>query len=237
MMLISSETTLNYERGGQWYERRGQKFVNGMGIERAGRKEKENMSEEVKTNAAPVGEGNDVAGDADAAKSTEGEKKSFNEILGDKEYQKEYDRRVSKAIETAKITWEKDLEAKVNGRVAEAAKLAKMSADEKAKYKNEQREADLAKRESAIVKRELMAEAKEQLADEGLPKELADTLDYTDAESCKKSLESVKKIFAAALEKAVNGKLKGNAPHSAAKMPDYDSMSDDEYYKTKLKKQ
>lgn len=57
-----------------------------------------------------------------------------------------------------------------------------------------------------------MAEAKNNLSDEGLPVELAEVLNYTDADACKKSMETVKKAFQTAVEKAVDEKLKGGKP-------------------------
>ena len=48
-----------------------------------------------------------------------------------------------------------------------------------------------------------MAEAKNTLAEEKLPVGLAEVLNYTDAESCKKSMEAVKKAFQEAVQAAV----------------------------------
>lgn len=60
----------------------------------------------------------------------QGEVLSFDEILKDKAYQSEFDKRLSKALDTAKTNWEKEAE----GKRTEAEKLAKMDADEKHKY-------------------------------------------------------------------------------------------------------
>uniref|UniRef100_UPI000A52BAC2 capsid assembly scaffolding protein Gp46 family protein n=1 Tax=Geobacillus kaustophilus TaxID=1462 RepID=UPI000A52BAC2 len=69
-----------------------------------------------------------------------------------------------------------------------------------------------AKREAEITRRELRATALETLAEKGLPKQLADILVYTDAETCQKSIESVEKVFRDAVEAAVNERLKGGEP-------------------------
>lgn len=108
--------------------------------------------------------------------------------------------------------WEKEFQTKLDEAKTEAEKLAKMNAEQKAEYERQKREQELAKREAEITRRELRATALETLAEKGLPKQLADILDYTDAESTNKSIESVEKVFREAVEAAVNERLKGGAP-------------------------
>ena len=134
---------------------------------------------------------------------------SFDDILKDKKYQSEFDKRVAKALETAKGKWETDYQAKVEEAKTEAEKLAKMNAEQKAKYAEEKRLAELEKREKDITTRELRATAFETLAEKNLPKELVDILNYSDAEQCNKSIEAVEKAFQTAVERAVNEKLRG----------------------------
>ena len=140
-------------------------------------------------------------------------KPTFDDILGqDKAYQSEFDKRVAKAQQTAiqneRAKWEADAKAKAD----EAAKLAQMQADEKLEYERKKREDELNKREADITRRELRAEAITQLTAKGLPAELADILDCTSAENCKKSMEAAEKAFNKAVEKATNAKLKGTPP-------------------------
>lgn len=137
---------------------------------------------------------------------------TFDEMLKDKAYQAEFDRRMSKAIDTAKAKWDKEAEEKAD----EAAKLAKMTADEKAKHESAKREKALADREAAVAKRELTAEAISQLTEKGLPAELAKCLDYSSADNCKASMEAVEKAFGAAVDAAVNERLKGSVPKFGA---------------------
>ena len=73
------------------------------------------------------GSGNEGANDEGSrtqpgAKET---KKTFDDILSDKEYQSEFDRRVSKAIETAKKTWSGEQETDIDGKIREAVKTEK----------------------------------------------------------------------------------------------------------------
>lgn len=136
--------------------------------------------------------------------------KTFDDLLKDKTYQSEFDKRVAKALETAKGKWESDHQQKLEEAKTEAEKLAKMNADQKAQYEQQKRLSELEAREKDITTRELKATAYETLVEKGLPKDLADILNYADAESCNKSIESVEKAFQLAVEKAVNEKLRGN---------------------------
>jgi hypothetical protein len=137
------------------------------------------------------------------------EPKTFDDVLKDKAYQSEFDKRIAKSLETAKSKWEAESQKKLEDATTEAAKLAKMNADQKAEYENQKKLDDLAKREKDINTRELKAQAYETLAEKGLPKELVEILNYSDAEQCNKSIEAVEKAFQSAVEKAVNDKLRG----------------------------
>ena len=152
---------------------------------------------------------NDGDGTTNTSQESGGEDKSFDDILKEKKYQAEFDKRVAKALETARGKWETDYQAKIEEAKTEAEKLAKMNADQKSKYAEEKRIAELEKREKDITTRELRATAKETLAEKNLPKELMDILNYTDAEACNKSIEAVEKAFQAAVESAINEKLRG----------------------------
>lgn len=129
--------------------------------------------------------------------------------------QSEFDRRVQKAVQTAVTKAQEKWTALQDEKLSEAEKLAKMTKDEKAAYMTQKREKELADREAAITRRELQAEAKNTLTSKGLPIELADVLVYTDADACNASIEAVEKAFTAAVQAAVNEKLKGDAPKKA----------------------
>lgn len=166
------------------------------------------------TNGADNGTGADSSSGTDGeGEGTEGDTKSFDDILkGDKKYQSEFDKKIAKALETAKGKWETEYNTKLEDAKTEAQKLAKMNADEKAKYAEEKRAADLEKREKDITTRELKAQAYETLAEKALPKELIDILNYESADTCNKSIEAVEKAFQSAVEKVVNEKLRGGNP-------------------------
>ncbi|MEA5016127.1 MAG: DUF4355 domain-containing protein [Candidatus Limiplasma sp.] len=118
-------------------------------------------------------------------------------LAGDKALQSQYDKLVSKALDTAKGKWE-----------AERNLTAEQLAEQKAKEK----EAALAEREVELTRRELRAAALEQMSTKGMPPELIDAISLADEESMAKSLEQAEKAFRAAVDKAVKDKLKGGAP-------------------------
>ena len=127
--------------------------------------------------------------------------------------QEELDKIVQGRIAKERKAWEKHLEDEKT----EAQKLETMSEKEKKKYQEEKRIKELDDREAAITRRELTAQAKVKLADKGIPTELAEILNLTDAESCKKSIEVVEKAFQSAVEKAVEERIKGREPMKKAK--------------------
>ena len=136
--------------------------------------------------------------------------KTFDELLKDKTYQSEFDKRVAKALETAKGKWESDHQAKLEEAKTEAEKMAAMNEKQKADYERDKQLKALEQRERDITTRELKATAYETLTEKGLPKELAEILNYTDADQCKASIDAVEKAFQSSVEKAVNEKLRGN---------------------------
>ena len=108
--------------------------------------------------------------------------------------------------------WKSEQEAKEN----EAKKLAKMNADEKQKYQLDQREQELANREQAIARKELTTEAKAMLSERGLPVELVNVVDLTNAEAVTESVASIQKTWEDAVQKGVSDRMKGSAPIKTA---------------------
>lgn len=159
------------------------------------------------------GTGADGAGGGGNGKDQDPPKtKTFDEILKDGDYQAEFDRRVQKALGTAKDKWS----ALMDDKLSEAEKLSKMNKEEKAEYLRQKQEKDLQDREAGITRRELMAEAKNTLTEKKLPVGLAEVLNYTDADSCNKSIAAVEKAFQEAVQAAVEEKLKGGKPPKKA---------------------
>lgn len=129
--------------------------------------------------------------------------------------QKDVDKLIQDRLAREQSKWEK----KIQDERTEAEKLAKMNADQKAKYAEEKRMAELEKREKDITTRELRATSIETLAEKNLPKELADILNYSDAEQCNKSIEVIESAWnkahgtwQQAVEKEANKRLRGGDP-------------------------
>ena len=162
---------------------------------------------------ADVGNGGGSGGGSEEKGGSEESKPmSFEDFLKQKGNQAEFDRRVNKAIETAKEKWN----ILMDDKVSEAEKLAKMTAAEKQQYMEQKRQKELDDREAEITKRELMATAKNTLTDKKLPIELAEILVYTNADACNTSITAVEKAFNAAVEAAVKERLKGDDPMKKA---------------------
>ena len=155
-------------------------------------------------------------GGAGAADQGEAELPSFDDFLKGEGNQAEFDRRVQKAIDTAVSNAQQKWQALTDDRLSEAEKLAKMNKEEKAAYMQQKKEKELSDREAAITRKELMAEAKNTLAEKKLPVSLAEVLNYTDADACNKSISAVEKAFQEAVEAAVNERLKGGTPPKKA---------------------
>lgn len=161
--------------------------------------------------------------EGDGAGSEEGdgsgsgtEAMSFDDFLKGDGNQAEFDRRMSEAIETAVKNAQDKWQLMTDDKVSEAEKLAKMNKEEKAAYMLQKEKNELSAREAAVTKKELMAEAKGTLAEKKLPVELAEILDYKDADACKKSIGTVEKAFQDAVQAAVEQRLKGGEPPKKA---------------------
>ena len=178
---------------------------------------------------AGAGEGN--GGGSGEGTGGEGDNPpSFDDFLKTGSNQAEFDRRVQKAVNTAVTKAQEKWQALADDKLSEAEKLAKMTKEEKAQYMQQKREKELTDREAAITRKELMAEAKNNLASDGLPQELAEVLDYSDADTCKKSMEKVKEVFQRAVETAVEEKLKGGKPPKKAPGGDAQKALEEQVY-------
>ena len=122
------------------------------------------------------------------------------------------DRLARQAKQSEKKFTQKEVDSIVSEKLSEAEKLAKMNAEQKQKYAQEKLEKELSEREAALNKRELTATAKEILSSKGLPLELAEIVNTADADSCTASIEAIEKAFSAAVQKAVNERIKSDPP-------------------------
>lgn len=186
--------------------------------------------------AGDDGNGGGAGGDNGSGEGGEDTPPSFDDFLKIGDNQAEFDRRLQKAINTAVTNEQKKWQAMTDDKLSEAEKLAKMTEEEKTKYLQQKREKNLTDREAAVTRKELMAEAKNTLASNNLPVELAEVLDYTDADSCMKSMEKVKSAFQKAVEAAVEEKLKGGKPLKKAPETDTQKALEQQVYNAMMGK-
>ena len=140
------------------------------------------------------------------------EKLTFDELLKDPEYQAEFDRKVAKSTEKAKAKWQKEAERERS----EAEALAKMSEEEKHQHELQKLEAERKQAVSELNAYRLKDEAQKIASEKGLDVALLDLIDYStaSAENVKEKIDTIESVFAKAVEKAVNEKLRQPAPKS-----------------------
>lgn len=147
---------------------------------------------------------------AEEPAGTENKPQTFDEVLSNKEYQAEFDRRVQKAIETAKSKWQEINDAEKT----EAEKLEKMNKEQKLEY-----QAQKEKKEKENVLAELNAyKLKEQAltvaSEKGLDVSLLNLINFktTTAEELNTNIDNMVAVFNKAVENAVNERLKEDTP-------------------------
>lgn len=163
--------------------------------------------------------------------------------------QADVDRMIADRLSRERRQHQQDIEtARTEGRTegrTEAERLAQMTAEQRAQAEQQraqqaaqQREQALNQREADITRRELRAQAIDTLVSRDLPPALESVLDYTSADACNASIDNVERVFREAVQKAVDARLKASGvslPAPGSK-PDYDRMSDADYYATTLGK-
>ena len=139
--------------------------------------------------------------------------KSFEEMLAlNPDYQKEIDRRVNQAVETA-TTKERERQQIIQDRFQdEVLRVSKMTQEEKEAYLKQKAEKEAAEREADLVRRELTLDARSVLQDKHLPESFLELLVYTDKEACLKSIDTLETAFNVAVQAGVEEKLKGGKP-------------------------
>lgn len=167
------------------------------------------------------GEVSGAAGDPAGAEGPEGdvhgaENKplSFDDFLSQEGNQAEFDRRVSKAIQTAVGNAQKKWKTLTDDRVSEAEKLAQMTGEEKEKYRADKAEKELADLKRQIAMGDMAKTARKMLSEEqiAVPDEIIMNLVCEDAEKTKDAVENFAKLFKEAVSTAVKEALRGNPP-------------------------
>lgn len=93
---------------------------------------------------------------------------------------------------------------------------------------NDRREA-LDTREADLVRREKSAQARQALEDRGLPASLAECLFFPEEEDPEAAADAIEAAFRAAVQQAVEERLRTAAPKSASPLP-LSELCDEDYY-------
>ena len=136
--------------------------------------------------------------------------------------QADVDRMITDRLSRERRQHQQDIEnARAEART-EAERLAQMTQEQRAQAEQQRamqeaqrREQQLQQREADITRRELRAQAIDTLISRDLPHELESILDYTSADACSASIDNVEKVFRAAVQQAVDARLKA----SGVKLP------------------
>lgn len=153
----------------------------------------------------------------------------FDALMQEKEFRSELDRRISRALETARGKWAQDTERRIQKAREEGERIARMNDEERMEHDFAQREADLNAREMQIYLRELRAGAVQQLLQRGLPEELSGAINYASEESVQESMNAVENAFRSAVQAGIEQRLRGGMPCRARGANDAE-VSDADYY-------
>ena len=137
---------------------------------------------------------------------------NFDEFLKDSKNQAEFDRRVQKAIETAKTNWQEIM----NNEKSEAEKLAKMNKEQKLEYQAQKAEQEKANALAELNAYKLKEHALKIAGEKGLDVSLLNFFNFSTvkAEELNPKLDEISNTFNKAVEKAVNERLKEDTPIS-----------------------
>lgn len=154
--------------------------------------------------------GTEVTTENTGANNATETKKSFEELLQDKDYQSAFDKKIAQSLQTAKAKWEEESKTKM----AEAEKLAKMDKDEKAKYEKEQLEKEIAELKRKDSARTLKDEAINIASQKEIPIAYLDLFNFENmnAEQVKSAIESIESLRNKDRENYLNNALKQKTP-------------------------
>ena len=153
---------------------------------------------------------------------------TFEDFLKDGKNQAEFDRRVSKAIETAlgnaKVKWQEDADQKAE----EAAKVAKMNAEQKQQYEMDKLKRENEQLRAESVRNELGRNAVGVLAEKGIEatQEVLDFVVGADEADTNARIDTLVKIVESQLKKAEIARATGTTPktmtNQRSKMTQFD---------------
>lgn len=150
----------------------------------------------------------------EAEESVETKPQTFDDVLSNKEYQAEFDRRVQKAINTAQEKWK----AKNDQEKTEAERLAQMNETEKLQYQLQKQQKDYEEIQKKLNARDLKDEAIKIATnpDTAFEPEFLNLFKFEDmtAEELQEKAKTLKAIQDRIVEKAVNEWSKEKPPYN-----------------------
>lgn len=136
------------------------------------------------------------------------EVKTYTEDELKAQIQAETDRKVTKALETAKAKWLEEEQAKLK----QAEELAKLSEKERAAKELEIQRKELEAERSKFERERLTLQTEKELINEGMPPEFAPFVVAETGEQTRTNINTLKASWQAAIEKAIDDKVKGRTP-------------------------
>ena len=144
---------------------------------------------------------------------------AFEDLLREhREYQSAFDKKVDRALQTARANWEREQAAALEGARAEA--LAGARAEAEAEYQSRLRA--LEEREGKFARRQRQSEAADRLVELGLPSKFAPWLTGDTGEESLERVAAFDAAFRSAVSDAVTARMAGVVPAEPAASPAFD---------------
>lgn len=147
-----------------------------------------------------------------------GTKQTFDELLKDKDYQAEFDKRVSKAISTREANLKEELrkqwELEQNEKLTEAEKLASMTEKQKHEYELKKVLREKEEAEATLNAYKLKDQTLKMAEEKGLPSALVELLDFRriKADEVETEINKILDVYKKAIENGINERLKEPTP-------------------------
>ena len=150
-----------------------------------------------------------VSGAADGAQATAAATANETELGQEKTFTKEeIDRRVDEAVKTARANWNAEFDGKLKAAKDEGARLAKLSAEERQKEETKAEREQLERDKAEFAHKSLVAETVKQLGEKGIPVVFAKMAAGANAEEAQENIKMMEAEWNAAIQKAVNERIK-----------------------------
>lgn len=166
---------------------------------------------------------------ANVVNGEESKTMTFEEVLqGNKEYQKEFDRRLAQSNETflknEKIKWEKEYAEKLEKEKTEAEKLAKMNTEQQLNYQIKQLKNEIAERDNRINANQLKETTTNILIEKGIPSSYLQMFDFTKetADTINSKVELLTNIRSQDIQENLNKTLRQTGPRYVSQEEDDD---------------